>query len=277
MKTKQASSREIASKQTSTSTAIKRSVETSEARAGTNCSAGASGSKEGAVRVLCVDDHAVLIEGLAARFAIEHGIELVGRLSSASRLVAECDRLKPNVVTLDIEMPGPDAFEVASRLKHRSGEVHVMILSAHIREVFITAAFRAGACGYFAKSDDLADIIGGIYAIARSCANGFLIGPRVRESCRPIVLGGQIEPKTSGSQFEWNPGSSQTLLASLTARELEILRLIGKGMSRTQIASELCRSAKTVDAHQFRMMKKLGITARADLMRLAIREGLALA
>jgi DNA-binding NarL/FixJ family response regulator len=277
MKAQQIASRENAAKQTTANTADKRLVEASVANAVTSRPTDAGGSKNGAVRVLCVDDHAVLIEGLAARFAIEDGIELVGRLASASRLVEECERLKPNVVVLDIEMPGPDAFEVASRLKHHSSDIHVMILSAHIREAFITAAFRAGVCGYFAKSDDLSDIISGIFAVSRSCSNGFLIGPRVRESCRPMVHVGQTEPKTSTSQFEWNPASSQTMLALLTARELEILRLIGKGMSRTQIALELCRSAKTVDAHQFRMMKKLGITARADLMRLAIREGLALA
>jgi DNA-binding NarL/FixJ family response regulator len=227
------------------------------------------------IRVLCVDDHAVLIEGLAARFALEGGIELVGRLASATRLVEECDRLKPNVVILDIEMPGRDAFEIADRLKQRHIGVRVMILSAHIRDVFITAAFRAGTSAYFAKADDLSEIVRGIYAVARSRPNDFLIGPRVREKCRPALAGGQSGPTTRGSRQEESTDNPQSLLSSLTTRELEILRLIGKGMSRTQIAAELCRSAKTIDAHQYRMMNKLGIAARVDLIRLAIREGLA--
>jgi len=224
-----------------------------------------------------VDDHAVLIEGLAARFALESGIELVGRLAAATRLVEECDRLKPNVVILDIEMPGPDAFEVADRLKHRQSGVRVMVLSAHIRDVFISAAFRAGASAYFSKADDLSDIVRGIYEVARSRPNEFVLGPKVREKCRPVVVDGHAAPAARNSQSERSTGSPATRLSSLTTRESEILRLIGKGMSRTQIAAELCRSAKTVDAHQSRMMKKLGITARADLMRLAIREGLAVA
>ena len=234
-------------------------------------------ARSGVVRVLCVDDHAVLIEGLAARLAIESGIELVGRLSGATRLVEECNRLKPHVVILDIEMPGPDAFEIADRLRHVQSAIRVMILSAHIRDVFITAAFRAGASAYFSKADEMSDIVRGIYEVARSKPHEFRIGPKVREKCHPVVHEGQQAQTAKDTRYEQSLDNPQTVLSSLTRRESEILRLIGKGMSRVQIADELCRSAKTIDAHQARMMKKLGIIARVDLMRLAIREGLALA
>jgi DNA-binding NarL/FixJ family response regulator len=227
------------------------------------------------VRVLCVDDHAVLVEGLAARFALEEGLELVGRLASAERLVEECDRLKPNVVILDIEMPGPDAFEAADRLQHSQSGARVLVLSAHIRDAFISAAFRAGASAYFSKSDELADIVRGIYEVARSQPTDFLLGPKVRERCRPVAAGAQPAIVTKDQRFTRSAGSPTTLLASLTSREAAILRFIGKGLSRTQIAAGMCRSAKTIDAHQARMMRKLGITSRADLMRFAIREGLA--
>lgn len=240
-----------------------------------NASMDGLAARSNAVRVLCVDDHAVLVEGLAARFALEDGIELVGRLPTATRLLEVCDRLKPNVVILDIEMSGPDVFEMADRLKHRCGGTRVMVLSAHIRDAFISAAFSAGASAYFSKADDLADIVRGIYEVARSRPNEFLLSPKVREKCRPVLVGEHSAPAKGDSRFERSTGVQATLLSSLTTRESEILRLVGKGMSRTQIAAELCRSAKTVDAHQSRMMKKLGISARADLIRLAIREGLA--
>lgn len=227
------------------------------------------------VRVLCVDDHAVLVEGLAARFALEQGLELVGRLASAERLVEECDRLKPHVVVLDIELPGPDAFEEADRLQHRQGAARVMVLSAHIRDAFISAAFRAGASAYFSKADDLADIVRGIYEVARSQPNEFLLGPKVRERCRPIVGGAQPAIVTKEMPLTRSAGAPKTLLSSLTSREAAIVRFIGKGLSRTQIAAGMCRSAKTIDAHQARMMRKLGITTRAELMRFAIREGVA--
>jgi DNA-binding NarL/FixJ family response regulator len=228
------------------------------------------------LRLLCVDDHAVLVEGLAARFAIERGLELVGRLATAARLEEEVDRLKPHVVILDIEMPGPDAFEMADRLTHRHSDTRVMVLSAHVRDAFITAAFRAGVAAYFSKADDLDDIVRGIYEVARSQPSSFLLGPKVRERCRPAAFSDQLTPiVTQDPRFDRSAGVPSTKLSSLTARESEILRFIGKGLSRIQIGSELCRSAKTVDAHQARMMKKMGISTRADLMRFAIREGLA--
>lgn len=218
------------------------------------------------IRVLCVDDHAVLVEGLKAQFAIKGDIEIVGRLATAERLVEEVQRLSPHAVLLDIEMPGPDAFEMADRVKRECPGVRIMVLSAHVRDAFISASFAAGASAYFAKSDELDDIVQGIHQIIRDGASAFVLGPKVRERCRPVE-------SSNGSAAHTGP--PVTLLGSLTARESEILRLIGKGLSRVQIAQQLCRSVKTIDGHQDRMMKKLGIAARADLMRFAIREGLA--
>lgn len=230
----------------------------------------------GVVRVLCVDDHAVLVEGLKAQFAIAGDIEVVGRLASAARLVDEVDSLKPHVVLMDIEMPGPDAFETAERLKASHPSVRIIVLSAHIRDAFITASFSAGVCAYFAKSDELDDIVSGIHEVVRHKAGTFLLGPKVRERCKP-PSGKRASAKdrnrdASGDQPETG---AATLMGTLSAREIEILRLIGKGHSRVLIASQLCRSVKTIDGHQDRMLKKLGIASRADLMRYAIREGLA--
>lgn len=230
------------------------------------------------IRVLCVDDHAVLIEGLKAHFAIEGRIEVVGRLPTAERLLSEVARLRPDIVLLDIEMPGPDAFDMADRLRHMHPAVRVIFLSAHIRDSHIAASFKAGAGGYFSKSDELDDIVAGIRAVAGGAGGSFVLGPKVSERCRSVhaqgEMGGGRGPArgASGANTEDSPA---TLLESLTAREAEILRLVGKGLSRTQIAADLCRSAKTIDGHQKRMMKKLGITSRADLIRFAIREGLA--
>lgn len=227
-----------------------------------------------AIRVLCVDDHAVLVEGLKAQFAISGAVEVVGRLATASKLLEEVERLRPDAVLLDIEMPGPDAFEMADRLKREHPEVRVVVLSAHIRDALISASFSSGACGYFAKSDELDDIEKGIREIMSTKSGAFVLGPKVRERCRPPVHG-----RSHGTPGKESPatdtGAPMTLLTSLTPRETEILRLIGRGLSRSQIATQLCRSVKTVDGHQERLMKKLAIPARSDLIRFAIREGLA--
>jgi DNA-binding NarL/FixJ family response regulator len=102
-----------------------------------------------------------------------------------------------------------------------------------------------------------------------------VLGPKVQERCRPQPVAGRPRNGKKEDPSTLPHGAPMTLLASLTSREREVLRLIGKGLSRVQIAAQLSRSVKTIDGHQDRMMKKLGIPARADLMRFAIREGLA--
>jgi two-component system response regulator NreC len=219
------------------------------------------------IRLLCVDDHEVLAAGLKAAFAADGMIEVVGWLPSAATLLESAAELKPDVVLLDIEMPGPDAFERADRLRRILPQVRIIFLSAHIREGYIAAAYNCGAHGYFAKGDDLRVIAEGIRTAAhlvagKGAAHEFLMGPKVRERC--------LAPR--GTHSDATP---TTHLATLSERELEILRLIGKGVSRNGIAKELSRSAKTIDGHQEHIMNKLGIDSRAELMRFAIREGLA--
>jgi len=226
------------------------------------------------VRVLCVDDHAVLVEGLKAQFAIDDRIRVVGRLPSAEKLLEEASRLRPDVLLLDIEMPGPDIFETADRLRHLHPGMRFIFLSAHVRDGYLAAAYKCGAWGYFAKGDDLEAIVAGVREVAGNPAGTFVMGPKVRERCGAGRKAGFAEPRRSTSPAT-DDGSLATPLSTLTERELEVLRLIGKGLSRIEIASELSRSAKTIDGHQERMLKKLGIASRADLMRFAIREGLA--
>lgn len=220
------------------------------------------------VRVLCVDDHAVLVEGLKAHFSIDGSIRVVGWLASAEGLLDEVARLKPDVVMLDIEMPGPDVFETADRMRQRFPKLRFVFLSAHVRDGYLSAAYKCGAWGYFTKADDLEDIAAGLRQLARSSSGTFVMGPKVQSHCVSTPRG---HPHSSGR----DPQQPITPIDALTAREVEVLRLIGRGRSRNEIAKELSRSAKTIDGHQERMMKKLGIESRAELMRLAIREGFA--
>lgn len=225
------------------------------------------------VRVLCVDDHAVLVEGLKAQFAIDGRTRVVGRLATAEKLLEEVGRLKPDVVLLDIEMPGPDVFEMADRMRRQYPKLRFAFLSAHIRDGYLSAAYTCGAWGYFAKGDELEDIVAGVREIARSAGGTFVMGPKVRQRCAPAAGGRAGGGSARGALG--GGGGPATALASLTEREVEVLRLIGKGMSRVEIAKELSRSPKTIDGHQERMMKKLGVGSRPELMKFAIREGLA--
>lgn len=222
---------------------------------------GAPSADGAAVRVLCVDDHETLVEGLRAKFAAEGRVCIVGSLRTADRLGEEADRLHPDIILLDVEMPGADVFEQADRLHRAHPGQRFVFLSAHVGDGAVAAAYKCGASGYFTKGDDLDDIVAGLGRVARNPTGMFVMSPRVKAHC-------------GGAAGRAGGDGPVTALASLSARELEVLRLIGKGRSREQIAAELCRSIKTIDRHQERVSKKLGVRTRADLIRYAIREGL---
>jgi DNA-binding NarL/FixJ family response regulator len=232
-----------------------------------SAAASARSTQQALVRVVCVDDHEVLVEGLKAQFAIDGSVRCVASLGSADELIDTVQAVRPDVVVLDIEMPGADVFETADRLHHLHPEVRFVFLS----DGFLAAAYRCGASGYFAKGDDIAEIVEGLRRIARCAEGTFIMGSKVRARCQPP----RARSTRSGVQPAAGSKPPTTLLESLTQREIEVLRLIGKGMSRGEIGEELSRSPKTIDGHQERIMKKLQVETRAELMRFAIREGLA--
>ncbi len=213
------------------------------------------------IRVLCVDDHAFLVEGLQARLSLARDMEFVGRLSTADDLVQEAKRTRPDVVLLDIEMPGVDPFEAVDDLRRQCPSVHVIMLSAYVRDHYIDSAVNAGAWGYLSKNDDPELIIDAIRKVARG---EFVFGPSVMGRC-------SIDRKGASKGEPAKPASK---LQALTPRERQILRLMGKGLSRAEIAKTLCRSPKTIDAHRASIMQKMDMHDRVELARYAIREGL---
>jgi len=212
------------------------------------------------IRVFCVDDHAFLIEGLQTRLGMARDMEFVGRLSNAEDLVSEVKRTRPDIVLLDIEMPGPDPFEAMEDLRRQCPNVRTIILSAYVRDHYIDSAVNAGAWGYLCK-DDEPDAI--IHAIRDVAGGAFVFGPNVMGRCNV-----KSKEPTNGVR---QPASK---IQSLTAREQQILRMIGKGMSRAEIAKTLHRSPKTVDAHRAAIMEKMDIHDRVELALYAVREGL---
>ncbi len=212
------------------------------------------------IRVLCVDDHAFLVAGLRARLEVEPGMEYVGHLPTADDLVGQVKRTRADIVLLDLEMPGTDVFEAMDELRRQHPRVKTILPSAHIRDRYIDAAYKAGAWGYLSKNDSPEAVIDGI----RKVTQGELAySPEVLE--RTHIVDGKRAVRSA-------PRDSR--LASLTERERQILRMIAKGMSRTAIAEQISRSPMTVDNHRKAIMKKLGIHDRVELARYAIAEGL---
>lgn len=210
------------------------------------------------IRLLCVDDHQFIIDGLAARAESERDIDFVGRLASADQLVVEIERLRPDVVLLDLEMPGCSPLDAMAESLRSVPTTRFVVLTAYLRDVNLSAAVRLGATGFFSKTDSPDAIFGGI----RSAAEGRpAFGADVSERMESLKAGGDSQRVL-------------TRLDQLSPRELEVLRLIGKGMARAEIAKKLFRSLKTIDAHHTSIMRKLDIHDRAELTRFAIREGL---
>lgn len=220
-------------------------------------------SMNGTIRVLCVDDHGLLAEGLRVRLGAERDFEVVGWLPDADRLLEEARRLEPDLVLMDVEMPGSDPFEVTTDLRRARPALKVVMLTAHVRDHYMSAAFKAGVSGYFSKTDDLGVLVDGLRRIARG---DFVLGPSVAERARPLRL---------RSRERFTAESMSAKIDGLTGREQEILRLIGRGLSRLEIAKTLSRSPKTVDGHREKLMEKLDIHSTTELVRFAIREGLA--
>ena len=212
-------------------------------------------------RVLCVDDHAFLVEGLKSRLDVEPDMELVGRSPNADHLTADVQRTAAHVVLLDIEMPGRDAFDAMDELHRQCPEVRTILLSAHVRDQHIDTAFKSGAWGYLSKSDSPEDVLAGI----RKVTQGKLaFSPEVMDRFQPAAKG------KKGVRDD----HASSKLGLLTLRERQVLRMIAKGMSRTSIAEQLCRSPMTVDNHRKSIMRKLGIQDRVELARYAIAEGI---
>jgi len=212
------------------------------------------------IRVLCVDDHPLVVEGIRPRMKLEPELELVGELKSADHLVREVQEHRPDVVLMDIAMPGLDPFAASAALQKHCPQTRTIFLSAHISDHYLDAAFRAGAWGYLYKGDDIEEIL---HAVKRVVDGEYVFSPRVLERMRVRgVVDRPGEPK----------GSSK--LDVLSPTEMQVLCLMGKGLSRTRIAQALHRSVKTVDTHRATIMKKLNIHDRAELVLFAAREGL---
>ena len=212
----------------------------------------------GPIRVLCVDDHEFIAEGLAARIASERDLEYVGRIATANNLTAELTRLRPQVVLLDLEMPGDPPLEAMVEALRHHPETRFLVLSAQLRDVNIAGALQRGAAGCFSKSDTPAAIFAGV----RRVANG------------AQAFGEGVAERLESMKSSKDGTAGSTRLDTLSPREIEVLRLVGRGMSRADIARSLVRSLKTIDAHHTSIMRKLDIHDRAELTRYAIREGL---
>lgn len=211
------------------------------------------------IKVLVADDHAIVREGVRLILAKESDIEVVGEAGDGQQALDLAAKLRPQVVIMDISMPGMGGIEATQRLHERQTNVHVLALTMHEDESYVFQLLRAGAAGYVLKRAAAADLVQAVRAAAKGEA--FLYPSVARK-----VVEDYLRRVETGEERERYDG--------LTPREKEILTHIAGGSSNQQIAEQLYISIKTVQTHRAHILEKLGLHDRTELVRYAIRKGL---
>ena len=220
------------------------------------------------IRVLVVDDHAVVREGLRTFLELQDGIEVVGEAADGEEAVARATELAPDVILMDLVMPGMDGIGAMRELRRRSSSARVIVLTSFLDDDRLMPALQAGADGYLLKDVEPAELA---RAVRSACANEAHIAPTVAarllhtlsEGGGPGRLGGAI-----------NPPTREDAIAQLTRREREVLELIALGHSNKRIALELGVAEKTVKTHVGHLLAKLGVADRTQAALLAVESGL---
>jgi len=209
------------------------------------------------IRVLLVDDHAILREALRALLSREPGINVVADVDRASEALRLVKELAPDVVVMDIGMPGMDGIEATRQLVAASPGVKVLALSTHLERHFVLQMLEAGASGYVVKSADGEELLRGIRALAQNRTY-------ICTEAASIMVN---SVRHGAADQEINPGR-------LGRREREVLSLLAEGNTSLEIAAKLQIAASTVIVHRRNISRKLRIHSVAELTKYAIREGL---
>jgi DNA-binding NarL/FixJ family response regulator len=207
------------------------------------------------IRVLIVDDHAVVREGLRTFLELQDGIDVVGEAGNGTEALEQARRVEPDVVLMDLVMPGLDGVGTMRQLRERSPQIRVIVLTSFLDDDRLMPAIRAGAAGYLLKDVDPAELA---QAVRTASAGQAMLNPAVAARLVAAIA----ENPAPGVQLE-----------RLTRREQEVLEQIAHGRSNKRIALELGISEKTVKAHVGHLLAKLGVADRTQAALLAVSEG----
>ena len=210
------------------------------------------------VRVLLADDHALVRAGIRALLQDLEGVTVVAETGNGAEVLELARTHRPDVVLLDISMPGLSGLDVSGQLEQELPEVRVVMLSMHANEEYVLQALRAGAAGYMLKDSATAELELALKAVMQG--ETYLSPPISKQ-----VVEGYVQ----------RVGAEQPASEKLTPRQREVLRLIAEGHSTKEIAYRLELSVKTVETHRAQLMERLQIRDIAGLVKYAIRSGLA--
>jgi len=206
----------------------------------------------GTIRVVLADDHPVVRAGIRNELQAA-GIQVIGEAANGEETLRLVERLRPDVVVLDVEMPGLNGLEVTRRLRASQSALPILVLSAHDHNSYVFGLLEAGAMGYVLKDEALEVIVMAVQAAAQGEA---WLSPKVAA---------KVTARAMGYEKSQPP---------LTARELEVLRLMAKGLDNQHIAEKLCLAERTVKYHAGNIYRKLRVSSRAEAVLWAVRQGL---
>jgi DNA-binding NarL/FixJ family response regulator len=210
------------------------------------------------IRVLIVDDHAIVRAGLRLLINNQPDMEVVGEAADGHEALRQAREANPDVLTLDLTMPGGGGLNALERLRQACPQTRVLVLTMHEDPSYLRAALAAGATGYVAKSAVDSDL----HAAIRSVAQG-----------RTFVTMNLSERGTHQVLADWGTRTASAPRAPvqlLSPREQEVLKLLAQGYTNQEVGTRLCLSVKTIETYRARIMDKLGLRSRADLTRYAL-------
>jgi DNA-binding NarL/FixJ family response regulator len=210
------------------------------------------------IRVLLVDDHAILREGIKALLEKQDNIEVVAEAADGREAISRVAQFRPDVVVLDISMPMMDGLESTRQMKRDNPDIKVLVLTMHDNEEYFFQLLRAGASGYVTKKSVSRELVSAIEAVYRG--ESFFCPSMAKFLLSDFLRLDKVVENTSQEE--------------LTPREREIVKLIAEGYTNQQIADLLHRSVKTIESHRSNILRKLGIHDSIELVKYAVRKKL---
>ena len=207
------------------------------------------------IKVMIVDDHAIMRDGIRALLNLHDDIQIVAEASEGNEALEKAEELTPDVVIMDIAMPGMDGLEAARRIKNKNLGVKILVLTQHDNKEYILSVIKTGASGYVPKRALGSELVSAIRAVHKG--DSFLYPSAATALMEEYLQQAEEEPYDR-----------------LTQREREILKLIADGYSSREIADMLFISMKTTQGHRAKIMEKLNLHNRTELIKYAMRKGL---
>lgn len=209
------------------------------------------------ITVVIADDHLVVRRGLRALLESESGITIVGEAADGREALDKVAELDPDVLVLDLVMPGTSGLEVLRKLSERRARTRVVVLSMHASEAYVVEALRAGAIAYVVKEASASELVDAVQHAAKN--RQFLSSPLSESRLEAYA----IRATSSPDPYD-----------ALTAREREVLELAAQGLTNPEIGKKLAISPRTAETHRANLLRKLGLKGQKELIRYALRRGI---